>query len=76
MEGADSYDLAIPNEDKEIPEMVIEFAKRPGEDPSSGSIEFNQPLNLLDVIEFCFLNHAITPLLNSKFEYRNLYPVK
>jgi hypothetical protein len=37
--------------------MVIEFAKRPGEDPSSRSIDFKQPLNLFDVIEFSLSNH-------------------
>jgi hypothetical protein len=59
VEGTDSYDLTAPDEDKEISEMVIEFAKRPGEDPSSRSVDFNQPLNLFDVIEFSFSNHLI-----------------
>jgi hypothetical protein len=57
VEGTDSYDLAIPDEDKKISEMVIEFAKRPGEDPSSRSVDLKQPLNLFDVIEFSLSNH-------------------
>jgi hypothetical protein len=36
VKGADPYDFAIPNEDKKIPKMVIEFAKGPGKDASSG----------------------------------------
>jgi hypothetical protein len=47
MKGADSYDLAIPDEDKKIPEMVIEFAEGPGQNTFLGCIEFNQPLNIL-----------------------------
>jgi hypothetical protein len=62
MEGADSYDFAIADENKKISEMVIEFAKRPGENSSPGGIEFNQPLNLFDVIEFGFPNHLISPV--------------
>jgi hypothetical protein len=63
VEGADSYDLAIPYEDKKIPEMVIEFAKRPRENSSPRGIKLDQPLNLFDVIEFSFSNHPIFPSL-------------
>jgi hypothetical protein len=66
VEGADSDDLAIPDEDKKISEMVIEFAKRPGEDPSSRSVDLKQPLNLFDVIEFSLSNHLILLLLSSR----------
>jgi hypothetical protein len=59
MKGADSYDLAIPDEDKKIPEMVIEFAEGPGQNTSLGCMEFNQPLNFFDVIEFSFSYHLI-----------------
>jgi hypothetical protein len=41
MKGADTYDFAIPDENKKIPEMVIELAEGPGEDPSPWGIEFD-----------------------------------
>ena len=59
MEGTDSDYFAIPDEDKKISEMVIELAQRPGENPSTGGIKFDQSLNLFDVIQFGFSNHLI-----------------
>jgi hypothetical protein len=57
VERTDSYDLAIPYEEKKIPEMVINFAKGPRENPSSRSVQFDQPLYLSYVIEFGFSDH-------------------
>jgi hypothetical protein len=62
VEGTDAYDLAIPYKDKKISEMVIKFAQGPGENPSPGGIEFDQPLNFFDVIKFGFSNHLISPV--------------
>jgi hypothetical protein len=53
----------MTDENKKISKSVIEFAKRPGENTSPGGIEFNQPLNLFDVIEFGFPDHLILVLV-------------
>jgi hypothetical protein len=59
VEGTDANDLAIPNGDKEISEMVIELAKGTRENIPSIGIEFDQPLNLLHIFEFGFSDHLI-----------------
>jgi hypothetical protein len=49
VEGTDSDDLAIPDEDKKISQMVIEFTKRSREDTSTSGVELNHPLNLVHI---------------------------
>jgi hypothetical protein len=65
MKGADARDLSIPNEDKKISEMVVEFTKGPGKNSSSWGIEFDQPLDLFDIIDFGFPYH---PFISQVFD--------
>jgi hypothetical protein len=65
MKGADARDLSIPNEDKKISEMVVEFTKGPRKNSSPGGIEFDQPLNLFDIIDFGFPYH---PFISQVFD--------
>jgi hypothetical protein len=50
VKGTDADDPAVSDENKKISKMVIEFAQRPGENPSPWSVDFKKPLNLLDVV--------------------------
>jgi hypothetical protein len=59
MEGTDSYNLAIPDENKKVSEIIIEFAQGPGENSSPWGVKFDQPLNFFDVIKFGFPYHLI-----------------
>jgi hypothetical protein len=60
VKSTDTYDPAIPYKDKKISEMVIEFAQGPGENTSTRSVELDQPLNLLDLIELSLPYHLIS----------------
>jgi hypothetical protein len=57
--GTDAHDLAILNEDKKIPERVIELAKGTGKNNPSIGIELDQLLDLFHILQFSFSDHYV-----------------